>query len=58
MLPPALLLAQGTHFVAVILANQVRQVIWRGVTYQLRGPWNVSLVSDRPFEQSPEDASL
>lgn len=57
-LPLALVLAQGTHFVAVLLANSIRHVTWRGVTYQLRGPWDIQLQSDRPFEPTSNDASL
>lgn len=57
-LPIALVLAQGTHFLAVLLANNIRQVTWRGVTYLLRGPWDVQLQTERPFEPNTSDASL
>ena len=57
-LPIALVLAQGTHFVAVILANSIQSVTWRGVTYLLRGPWDIQLQTDRPFEPNSTDASL
>ena len=57
-LPVAFFLAQPIHFVAVLYANSIRQVTWRGVTYLLRGPWDILLKSDQPFEQTSNDSSL
>jgi cellulose synthase/poly-beta-1,6-N-acetylglucosamine synthase-like glycosyltransferase len=57
-IPIAFVLAHAIHFIAVLLANQLQQVTWRGVTYRLRGPWDIELQTDGPFETTTKDASL
>jgi hypothetical protein len=43
-------LAHGTHLVAVMMATFKHDITWRGVTYHIRGPWDVRMVNDHPFE--------
>lgn len=47
----AIPLTQGIHFVAVLFAMLRRKVAWRGVTYHVRGPWQVEMLDYKPFEQ-------
>jgi cellulose synthase/poly-beta-1,6-N-acetylglucosamine synthase-like glycosyltransferase len=42
--------AQCVHLAAMLVATFKRRIIWRGVTYHIRGPWNIRLVHDQPFE--------
>jgi hypothetical protein len=44
-------LTQGVQFIAVLLAMFRRQVAWRGVTYQMAGPWQIRMVGHVPFQQ-------
>lgn len=43
-----------------IYAHFRRRVSWRGIQYQYRGPWDIDVQVDRPFEstQSQETASM
>ncbi len=43
-----------------IYAHFRRRVSWRGIQYQYRGPWEIDVQVDRPFEptQSQETASM
>jgi cellulose synthase/poly-beta-1,6-N-acetylglucosamine synthase-like glycosyltransferase len=50
----AIPLTQAIHLIAVLLAMFRRRVAWRGVTYHVRGPWDVEMVGYRPFDQSAE----
>jgi len=45
----AIPMAQGIHFVAVMLAMFRKEVAWRGVTYRIRGPWEIHLVAYQPY---------
>jgi hypothetical protein len=45
-LVPAIFLAQLVHLVSVFRAMGTRQVWWRGVRYQIDGPWNVRMIED------------
>jgi len=47
----AIPLTQGIHFVAVLFAIFRRKVAWRGVTYHVRGPWEVEMLDYKPFDQ-------
>ena len=54
-MPCALTLTQFMHFCALMFANFARRVTWRGVTYELKSPWNILRVDDRPFEQAVDE---
>ncbi|HUG71176.1 MAG TPA: glycosyltransferase family 2 protein [Pirellulaceae bacterium] len=45
-LPIAMLVAGWVHVCAAVAATVRRKVIWRGVTYEIRGPSNIRLVDD------------
>ncbi len=47
--PVAIVLACYVHTRGVLVAQFTRCVDWRGVRYELRGPWNVRLIEDLPF---------
>jgi hypothetical protein len=51
----AIPLTQCIHMTAVLLAIFRKQVAWRGVTYHVRGPWDVRMVGYKPYEQ-PADS--
>lgn len=38
--------AQGVYGGAILRAMTMRSAHWRGVTYAIRGPWNIRLVAD------------
>ncbi len=38
--------AQGVYGGAILRAMTMRSAHWRGVTYAIRGPWNIQLVTD------------
>ena len=38
------------YALALFSASLCRTVHWRGVTYRIRGPWNVQLVEYRPYQ--------
>ena len=48
-------LAQGIHLVAVLLSMFRREVSWRGVTYRIRGPWDIRLVAYQPYRMKHRD---
>ncbi len=52
-LPIAMLFAAWFHVWAAVAATVRRRVIWRGVTYEIRGPSDVRMVDDRAFTMSP-----
>ena len=54
-LPIAIPLTQLIHFLAVLLAMFRRHVAWRGVVYEVRGPWNIRMLNYKPFEQPEYD---
>jgi len=53
-------LTQAVHLIAVLLAHFKRRVVWRGVTYHVRGPLDVHVSDDQPFQQSalPADTNV
>ena len=59
-IPPAILLTQFVYLSAVMLAHFRRRVTWRGVTYRIHGPFDVSIESDSPFTQQTveQDANV
>ncbi len=50
----AIPLTQTVHLIAVMMAVFRRHVAWRGVTYHVRGPWDIRMVGYQPFEQPTE----
>lgn len=50
----AIPLTQGIHMTAALLAIFRKRVAWRGITYHVRGPWDVRMVGYEPFEQQAE----
>ena len=51
-LPIAMLVAAWVHVWAAVAATVRRRVIWRGVTYEIRGPSDVRMIDDRAFTTS------
>jgi len=57
-LPFAIFLTAGVYLSAVLLANFKRRVTWRGVTYFVRGPFDIILERDSPMTPAqPESGS-
>ncbi|WP_404310712.1 glycosyltransferase [Neorhodopirellula lusitana] len=52
VLPTIVGLANLLGLIASFYATFARQIVWRGVTYEIRGPWQVKLLS----ETSPQSA--
>lgn len=50
-LPPTVVLTQALHLLAAIRASMMRHVRWRGVRYEIRGPWSVRLLEERTFRE-------
>ncbi len=50
-------LTQVIYTAALFKAAMIRQVEWRGVTYNIRGPWDIQLVEYRPFAASDDSQS-
>ena len=48
-LVPALVLTEIVYLAATLSAHFQEYVVWRGVTYHVRGPWDVRLVADPPI---------
>ncbi|XZE56208.1 glycosyltransferase [Planctomycetaceae bacterium SH139] len=44
--PLAIALAASFGLIAAFIATFARRIVWRGVTYEIRGPWDVRLVKD------------
>lgn len=53
-LPLVIPLAVIVHFAAVMLASLRQRVEWRGVTYQVNGPYDIQIVGERPFDESAQ----
>ena len=49
---PAVPLTQTIYSVVLISAILVRRVEWRGVSYQIDGPWEIRLIEYAPYEAS------
>lgn len=47
-------LTQAIYMVAVLMAIFRCHVSWRGVTYRIRGPWDVQMVQYQPFDQAAQ----
>ncbi|MBE9214083.1 glycosyltransferase family 2 protein [Plectonema cf. radiosum LEGE 06105] len=56
----ALPLTQIVYSLALTSAMFMRQVEWRGITYQIKGPWDIKLVKYQPYSYSekPVDSIL
>ncbi|MGF1675185.1 MAG: glycosyltransferase [Rivularia sp. (in: cyanobacteria)] len=56
----ALPLTQMVYALALTEAMFMRQVEWRGITYQIKSPWNIKLVEYQPYTYSekPVDSIL
>ena len=50
----AVLLAHGVHLAAMGLATFDRFIVWSGVTYEVRGPWDVRVRNHPPSELHAE----
>ena len=46
----AIPLTQWVYGIAMVLSLGMRRVNWRGVSYQIKGPWGIRLVEYRPYE--------
>jgi hypothetical protein len=57
-LPIAMLISGWVHMWASVVATVRRRVIWRGVTYEIRGPSNVRMVDDQAFTTSPATTAV
>ena len=55
-LPLAIPLTQCVYVSAALFATFKRRVMWRGIVYEFRKPFDVRLIVDRPFEQSAQQA--
>jgi cellulose synthase/poly-beta-1,6-N-acetylglucosamine synthase-like glycosyltransferase len=53
MMLPCIVATQIVYAAALVRAALLRMVAWRGVTYEIRGPWQVRLVQDQPFQEAP-----
>jgi cellulose synthase/poly-beta-1,6-N-acetylglucosamine synthase-like glycosyltransferase len=42
------------YFLCAIYAHFRRQVSWRGIRYSYRGPWDIEVQNDEPFQQTNE----
>ena len=52
-LPFAVLLAQLVVCYAILVSRFMRRMSWRGVTYQIDGPFNVRLIADERKDPGP-----
>jgi len=57
-LPAAILLTTFVYLSAVLLANFRQRVTWRGVTYHVRGPFDVVMERDVRMTHSNPDADV
>ncbi|MGE0607024.1 MAG: glycosyltransferase family 2 protein [Pirellulales bacterium] len=53
----AIPLTQAVYLAAVLLAMFRSTVAWRGVIYEIRGPWDIRLIQYRPYEQATPTAN-
>ncbi len=56
----ASLLTLWVYGLAMVSALWMKQVNWRGVTYQVKGPWNISVLKYRPYRwfDQPDDSQV
>jgi cellulose synthase/poly-beta-1,6-N-acetylglucosamine synthase-like glycosyltransferase len=50
----AIPLTQLVYAVTVVSAILMRKVEWRGIMYQIKGPWNIRLIEYRPYQLSSQ----
>jgi hypothetical protein len=48
-------LTQALYMASVIQCTFMRQVDWRGVKYQIDGPWNVRMIDYQPMAEVAEE---
>ena len=53
LIPLCIVTTQVVYAAALLRAALLRNVAWRGATYEIRGPWHVRLVHDQPFQEAP-----
>lgn len=56
-LPFGILLAQLVVCYSILVSRFLRRISWRGVTYQIDGPFNVRLITDELRESGPRVAA-
>lgn len=56
----ALPLTQWVYGLAFLSSLSMTKVNWRGVTYQVKGPWNIRLIKYRPYQEldQPDDSKV
>jgi cellulose synthase/poly-beta-1,6-N-acetylglucosamine synthase-like glycosyltransferase len=52
----AIPLTQMVFMLAIISAMRARYIDWRGITYEIRGPWDIRLVDYNPYLNSKSSA--
>jgi cellulose synthase/poly-beta-1,6-N-acetylglucosamine synthase-like glycosyltransferase len=52
----AIPLTQLIFMWAVVSATTARCIDWRGITYEIKGPWNIRLLNYRPYRNSKSSA--
>nr|MBD2435015.1 glycosyltransferase family 2 protein [Fischerella sp. FACHB-380] len=50
----AIPLTQLVYAVTMVSAILMRKVEWRGIMYQIKGPWNIRLIEYRPYQLSSQ----
>ncbi|WP_017317846.1 glycosyltransferase [Mastigocladopsis repens] len=54
----AIPLTQWVYGLAMLLSLGMRRVNWRGVSYQIKGPWGIRLVEYRPYQLLDEPGDI
>ncbi len=54
----AIPLTQFVYGVTVVSAMLMRKVEWRGITYQIKGPWNIRLIEYQPYQFSGQSVGV
>ena len=56
----AIPLTQWVYGLAMVLSLGMRRVNWRGISYQIKGPWGVRLVEYRPYQllDEPDESKV
>ncbi|WP_315790659.1 glycosyltransferase family 2 protein [Fischerella sp. JS2] len=47
-------LTQLVYAVTVVSAILIQKVEWRGISYQIKGPWNIRLIEYQPYQLSSQ----
>jgi hypothetical protein len=51
----AVLLTQITHLIAVLRTVFLRRCRWRGIDYEIHGPWRIRMVRYQPFAEKSDN---